>query len=201
MKKIIAVAVLLAAATAASPSSAQGAQGTCDRACLLKMADDYLAALVAHDKTRAPMAPNAKFTEQTKVLEVGEQGLWKSAISTSTTFKIPVADPVSGQIGMIVMMKADGRAFPAPPPRGNAPAADPSAPADVQLALRLKVVNRQITEAEHVIARISAPSQLNALKTPRAAFMRDVPKADRNPRNIMFVIANAYYDALVLGDG
>src|SRR5215831_2406634 len=145
MKKIIAGAVLLAALVAASPSAAQG---TCDRACLLKMADDYLAALVAHDKTRAPMAPNAKFTEQTKVLEVGEQGLWKSAISTSTTFKIPVADPVSGQIGMIVMMKAAGSAFPAPPPRGNAQAPDPNAPADIQLALRLKVVNQQITEAD-----------------------------------------------------
>src|SRR5215831_1421439 len=198
MKKIIAGAVLLAALVAASPSAAQG---TCDRACLIKTADDYLAALVAHDATKVSMARNAKFTEQTKVLKVGEEGLWKSAISTSTTFKIPVADPVSGQIGMIVMMKAAGSAFPAPPGRGNAPAPDPNAPADIQLALRLKVVDRRITEAEHVIARIAVPSQVNALKTPRAAFLRDVPKADRNARGIMLVVANAYYDALVLGDG
>ena len=171
MKKITAAAVLLAAAVAALPAAAQG---TCDRACLLKTADDYLAALVAHDPSKAPMAPNAKFTEQTKVLKVGE-GLWKSALSTSTTFKIPVPDPVSGQIGMIVMMKATGSAFPAPPPRGNAPPPDPNAPADIQLALRLKVVNRQITEAEHIIARIGAPSQLATLKTPRAALMQTVP--------------------------
>src|SRR5262245_28520030 len=137
MKKMIAGAVLLAAAVAASPSVAQG---PCDRACLLKTADDYLAALVAHDPAKVPMAPNAKFTEQTKVMKVGDEGLWKSAISTSTTFKIPVPDPVSGQIGVIVMMKAGGAAFPAPPPRGNTPAPDPNAPADVQLALRLKVV-------------------------------------------------------------
>ena len=52
---------------------------------------------------------------------------------------------------MIVMMKAAGSAFPAPPPRGNAPAPDPNAPADIQLALRLKVVNKLITEAEHLI--------------------------------------------------
>ena len=44
------------------------------------------------------MAPNAKFTEQAKVLPVGE-GLWKSAVEGPTTFKIPVADPVAGQIG------------------------------------------------------------------------------------------------------
>src|SRR5215471_15810446 len=105
MKKILAGAVLLATTFAALPCSAQA---TCDRACLLKTADDYLAALVAHNPAKAPMAPNAKFTEQTRVLKVGEEGLWKSAISTSTTFKIPVPDPLSGQIGMIVMMKAAG---------------------------------------------------------------------------------------------
>src|SRR5262245_29785242 len=198
MRKIIAGAVLLTAAVAVLLATAQT---TCDRACLLKTADDYLAALVAHDSAKAPMAANAKFTEQTKVLKVGEEGLWKSAMSTSTTFKIPVADPVSGQIGMIVMMKAAGSAFPAPPPRGNAPAPDPNAPADIQLALRLKVVNRQITEAEHVIARISAPSQLAALKTPRDAFAKTVSKAERNPRNILLLIANSYSDALTQNNG
>jgi hypothetical protein len=197
-KKIIGGAVLLAAALAASPSAAQG---TCDRACLLKTADDYLAALVAHDPSKAPLAQNAKFTEQTKVMKVGEEGLWKSAISTSPTFKIMVPDPVSDQIGMLVMMKAAGSAFPLPPPRGNASGPDPNAPADIQLALRLKVVNKQITEAEHVIARISAPSQLAALKTPRPAFMQTVSKAERNPRNILLLIGNSYYDALTQNNG
>ena len=199
MKSTVALVVIAFALTTASRAAAQGA--ACDRACLLSTADAYIAALVAHDPSKAPMAPGAKFTEQSKVLTVGAEGLWKSAVSGPTTFKIPVPDPVSGQIGVILMMKAAGTAFPAPPARGNAPAPDPNAPADIQLALRLKVVDRKITEAEHVIARISAPSQLNALKAPRAAFLRDVPKAERNTRGIMFVIANAYYDALVLGDG
>jgi hypothetical protein len=192
---IFSAVVLFAGSTAA----AQGA--ACDRACLLSTADAYLAALVAHDASKAPMAPNAKFTEQTKVLKVGDEGLWKSAMSVSTTFKIPVADPVSQQIGMIVMMKAAGSAFPAPPPRGGGPAPDPNAPADIQLALRLKVVDKKITESEHIIARILAPSQLNALKTPRAAFFQTVPKAQRNPRNILLLIGNAYYDALTQNNG
>src|SRR5262249_26379223 len=90
-------------------------------------------------------------------------------------------------------------AFPPPPPRGNAPAPDPNAPADIQLALRLKVVNRQITEAEHIIARILAPRA--ALKTPRAAFMQTVSKAERNPRNILLLIGNSYYHALTQKNG
>ncbi len=200
MKTAITLAVTFASAfTIASTASAQGT--ACDRACLLNTADAYVAALVAHDPSKAPMAPNAKFTEQSKVLKVGDEGLWKSAVAGPTTFKIPVPDPVAGQIGVILMMKASAAAFPAGPARGNAPPPDPNAPADIQLALRLKVVDRKITEAEHVIARIAAPSQLNALKTPRAAFTQTVPKGDRNARGIMLVIANAYYDALVLGDG
>jgi hypothetical protein len=200
------VAVLFSATCVAAIATLTAAPGagqtaSCDRACLLATADAYVAALVAHDPSKAPMAADAKFTEQSKVLRVGEEGLWKSAVAGPTTFKVPVPDPVSGQIGVILMMKASAAAFPAPPARGNAPAPDPNTPAEIQLALRLKVVDRKITEAEHVIARITAPSQLNALKTPRAALMRDVPKGDRTARGIMFVIANAYYDALVLGDG
>ena len=201
MKTLTALVALAISFGACTTASAQGSQGSCNRACLLSTADAYLAALVAHDPSKAPMAPNARFTEQARVLGVGE-GLWKSAVSTSTTFKIPVPDPVSGQIGMIVMMKAAASAFPAPAGRGAPPAgADPNAPVDIQLALRLKVVDKTITEAEHVIARIAAPNQLNALKTPRAAFFQTVPTAERSPRGIMLVIANAYYDAIVLGNG
>jgi len=99
MKSILPILVAAFALTTASRAAAQGA--ACDRACLLSTADAYLAALVAHDPSKAPMAPNAKFTEQSKVLKVGEEGLWKSALAGPTTFKIPVPDPVSGQIGVI----------------------------------------------------------------------------------------------------
>jgi hypothetical protein len=195
------VFVVSAVVLTSSSAAAQGAGAACDKACLLSTADAYLAALVAHDPSKAPMAPNAKFTEQTNVLKVGEDGLWKSAVSVSPTFKIPVPDPVSQQIGLIVMMKAQGSAFPVPPARGGGPAPDPNAPADIQLALRLKVENRKITEAEHIVARISAPSQLNALKTPREAFSKVVPASLRNKRNILLLIGNAYYDALTQSNG
>ena len=83
---------------ASSSAAAQNVGAPCDQGCLVSVADAYLAALVAHDSSKAPLAPTATFTEQTKVLKVGNDGLWKSAISVSPTFKIPVADPVSRQI-------------------------------------------------------------------------------------------------------
>ena len=49
--------LLSAAALAfALPAAAQD----CDRACLIKMADDYAAALVAHDPSKAPLASNRR---------------------------------------------------------------------------------------------------------------------------------------------
>jgi len=186
-----AVAVVAALLVAASASHAgqrgQAPAGGCDRACLSNIADTYLAALVAHAPRKAPLAPNMKFTENTQVLLPGE-GLWATATAVSNTFKIAVPDPVAGQIGMIVMLTEAG-------------AGEKGEDVQAQLALRLKVQNRQIVEAEHLIARITSPAQLAALKTPRAPLLATVPPAERNPRWVMLLIGNSYYDALTLSDG
>jgi hypothetical protein len=123
---VVVFGLVLCSSTARAGQAA--AAGGCDRACLNGIADRYLAALVAHNPANAPMAPNAKFTEQAKVLPVGE-GLWKSAVEGPTTFKIPVADPIAGQIGLILMMKASASAFPAPPGRGGTPPEADNSPA------------------------------------------------------------------------
>ena len=201
MLRVVAVVGLLV--NFAAPTAAQrvGGTGDCDRACLTGIADAYIAALVAHDPSKVPITPNAKFTEQAQVLKVGE-GLWKTAVRGPTTFKIAVADPVAGQIGLILMMKADlGQAPVGVNITGAPPAPLPPGPADVQLALRLKVEKRQITEAEHIYARINAPSQIANLQKPRPAFFATVPPAARSPRDLMLLIGNSYYDALEQSDG
>src|SRR5262245_38771673 len=94
---IVTSMLAFAATIDARAQRSQAGGGSCDRACLLGIADAYLAAIVAHDPAKALMAPNAKFTEQTTVLSVGE-GLWKTALQGPTTFKIAVPDPVADQI-------------------------------------------------------------------------------------------------------
>jgi hypothetical protein len=192
--------MLIAGGVVALAQSGRGGGIPCDRACLLGIADAYVAALVAHNPSKAPMA-NVKFTEQAQQQPLGE-GLWKTAVSASTTYKIAVADPVAGQLGVFVMMKADVGPPPQSPNRGNAPPAPPQkGPYDIQLAVRLKVQNKLITEAEHIYAHITQPSQLANLQMPRPAFAATVPPAERSPRNIMLLIANSYYDAIVQSDG
>ena len=191
--------LLIGALTSAALAQRGPAGASCDKACLQGIADAYLAALVAHDPSKAPMAATAKFTEQARPLAVGEGQLWKLTSEGPTTFKIPVPDPSVGQIGVIAMLTVPR---PPPAPRGGGAApAGPAGPVAVQLALRLKVQNRQIVEAEHVFARIEAPAQVAALQTPRPAFFATVPQADRMPKAWMLLLANAYYDSLVLGDG
>ena len=172
--------LVLTLLTAAWMPRGAAAQASCDRACLTGLADAWFAAIVAHDPSKAPIAPNVRFTEQTQVKPVGD-GLWKTASEGPTTFKIYVADPVVSQIGGIVVMKDAGK--------------------PVQVAVRLKVQNRQITEAEHLIwTNVNAASMAN-LQAPRPGLLATVPPAERLPREVLLLYAHGYYDAIEQSDG
>jgi hypothetical protein len=88
--------------------AAQAADAQMDRAGLLKLADTYLAALVAHDPSRVPYAADVKIVENVKRIKPGE-GLWQTASSAPTTFEIVAADPVLQEVGALVVMGNDGK--------------------------------------------------------------------------------------------
>jgi hypothetical protein len=173
----VSVVCALLVVPAAAQVNRGAAPGSCDRACLTGMADAYFAALVAHDPSKAAMAPTAKFTENTQVLKVGE-GLWATASEAPSNFKVYVPDPVAGQLGGIVIMKDAGK--------------------PIQLALRLKIVNKQITEAEHIISRNANEANF---KAPRPGLLASLPPAERLPRDLMLLFMHGYYDALEQSDG
>jgi len=176
----IAAMVGCLASAALLAGSAQAATSRCNRACLERLVDAYFAALVAHDPTRVPIAPSARFVENTVPLQPGE-GLWKTASAAPTTFKIYVPDPVAEQVGFIGVMQESGK--------------------PIEIGLRLKIRDGKITEMEHLIARNLRPASLANLHTPRPAFLAKVPPADRTPRAEMLKIAYSYYTALVTGNG
>ena len=178
----IAVIVALASSSGAADAGQArggGAAGTCDRACLTGIADAYFAALAAHDPARAPLAPAARSTENAQEVRIGE-GLWKTTTEAPAAFKIYVPDPVSGQVGGLVAMKTD---------------------VVVEVAFRLKVVNRQITEAEHIVARITNEAAIANLQTPRPGLLETVPPNQRLPREILLLFVHGYYDAIEQSDG
>src|SRR5262245_48810002 len=173
--------ILLGVVALAVAQNNPAGSGPCDRACLEGFVDRYLDAVIAHDPKRLPLAPNAKFTENGQRLNPGD-GFWRSTISKGK-YRLFVTDVEAGQVAFIGTItegatprpgEAPGATPPpAAAPRGPAPAG-PGAPAPGRggapaagrggggsstqggpsaIALRLKIVNRQITEMENLIVR------------------------------------------------
>src|SRR5215203_4995682 len=82
-------AAMLAATTTATAQSA-----ACDRTCLRELVDGYFAALEAHDPQRLPATADVKFTENGRVLALGE-GFWKTA-GAPLPYRDYLLDPDSG---------------------------------------------------------------------------------------------------------
>jgi len=180
---VAAVAVfasLAPAAFAASKNKTAEAPKTCDRACLIGVVDTYLAAVGEHDPSKAPLAADVKVVENVKRIKPGE-GLWKSATSLPTTFRIYVPDPVAQQVGFIGVMQSDGK--------------------NVELGLRLKLENGKITEAEHIVSEVRDTS-MPKLQKPRMQLVTPMTDdAYRDARGRLLNIAATYYDALDNNNG
>jgi hypothetical protein len=95
----------------------------CDRACMIALTDQYLAALVKHDPAGLPLSRGVRFTENTAEIRIGD-GLWVGASEAPSTFKIYAVDPASSQVGFYGVMKENNR--------------------PLIIALRLKVVDGKI---------------------------------------------------------
>src|SRR5215475_10153599 len=95
-------------AAAADKKRAADADKPLDRPALMKLADDYFGALLAHDPGKVPLASDVKTVENAKRIQPGE-GLWKSTSAAPTEFKIVVPDTVSQQVGGMFMIQSDGK--------------------------------------------------------------------------------------------
>jgi hypothetical protein len=167
-----------AAAAKAAPQSA--AASACDRACLEGFVNQYLAALAARDPSRVPIASDAKFTENTAKLKVG-QGFWGTA-NGEGTFKLYFAEPEAGQVGFIGVMKEWDN--------------------PVIFCLRLKVSAGKITEIEDFVVRdANAGKNLDAMSKPNPLFLEAVPAAERETREQLVKTANMYFSGLQNNDG
>jgi len=90
-------------------------------------------------------------------------------------------DPASNQVGFYGVMNENNR--------------------PLIIALRLKVVDSEITEIEHVLARGIRADRMQNLIAPRAALLADVPAGERTSREDMINAANSYFEAIEHGDG
>ncbi len=152
---------------------------TCDRACLERMADDYLNALIARDPSRVPLADNVLYVENGIALKPG-QGLWKTATGLGD-YRHYFADIRAGQVGLITSMQQNRK--------GQV------------LVLRLKVVAGKITEVEQMIINdgFSANSFEKYKLDP--LWMRETPPAERVTRGELIAASNKYWTGMQENDG
>lgn len=148
----------------------------CDRACLVGILDGYMNAIFKRDpKAVPPLSKDVRMTENTGQMDVGEGVLWRSK-TEPTSFRIDVADPVNGEVAFQGRLRVQGR--------------------DTLVAIRLKVDRGKILEIEQLHAGNIAPQAIELLTTPRVLLTEDVPVNQRVSREVMFRVANSYFDAL-----
>jgi hypothetical protein len=139
MKHLMLVLVLIGGAVHAAAAD-------CDRDCLRGYITQYLDALVAHNPATLPLADKVRFTEDGVEMHLGD-GLWKDA-SRIRAYRQDVLDVRQGVAASQVVVEEAG---------------SPSL-----LVLRLKVVNKKITEIETMVTRTQkegALFKIDALQT------------------------------------
>ncbi|MGZ3172895.1 MAG: hypothetical protein ACXU7G_07380 [Croceibacterium sp.] len=170
-------ATMLAVAVSPTPAAAKAA---CDRDCLLKLTDAYVASFAKHSLAGVPLKSTAAIVENVTPIKAGE-GLWKTVQSGPTPFQVHVPDPVNETAGWLGMMQVDGK--------------------PTMVAIRLKLdKDGKIVEAEHLYATVNEPMLKNVEKL-RPGLASDVPAANRKSHDDLIKIGQSYYDALDDNDG
>ncbi|HXU00935.1 MAG TPA: hypothetical protein VN903_08085 [Polyangia bacterium] len=116
--------------SAGGGGSGTGGASACTRDLLRNTITAYFTALAAHSASTLPLASNVKFTENGKVMTVG-QGLWATAGAVKYAQSALDVETCSSATHAVV-------------PDGNM---------DIPVALRLKLQNQMITEIETIAVR------------------------------------------------
>lgn len=151
----------------------------CDRACMKDMITRYLNAMVAHDPSKLPLAPNVRFTEDSKDLKLGD-GLWKT-VTKLETYRQDYIDLKQGIAAAHVALD--------------------EADAQVLYSVLLRVKDQKITGVESLVNRITANSRFkpNMLEKPLAGMSTPVPAGKRMDREAMIRTAMFYPKGLKIG--
>jgi hypothetical protein len=167
----IATLTLLAAGTAMAQTQ-RDVTAACDRACLTRVVDAYVAGLIANDPARVPFAANARVTLNDDVVAAGKL-FWDQAAVVQA--RIDIANPRWGDTGtQLVVNNVDGSQF--------------------IYVFRLKVKNSRITEAEALLIRNVEEGGLWDLKTlqkPNPNFNMTIRPAEQD----------SYYDLVAAAEG
>ena len=160
-------------ASSAVAPGAHAAQADCDRACLERIVDRYIGALIAHDPAQIPVTPQVRFVENGVQLPLGS-ALWKTA-SGRGTYSHYFADTTAGQAGFIGTLREHGQGM--------------------ILVLRLGVQQGKIADIEQLAIRTRNVDEYEKLRMD-PLWLAPVPEAQRLSRDKIAALANRYYSGM-----
>jgi len=149
----------------------------CDRVCLKDMMTTYLNALVARDPSKAPLASNVRFTEDSKDLKVGD-GFWKTATKLGD-YRQDVIDVKEQTVLSHVIVEESGK--------------------PAKYTARLKVADGKISEIETLVVPSGAQAAGGANFVVRPDMGIEPPTAQKNKRDELIRAADFYPKGLTIG--
>ena len=156
----------------------------CDRSCLEGFLDDYLSAVVANDASRAPLSYGFRQTENS-IVTPNDEGLW-STVTGLGELQRRYYDPEGQTAGYAGVLDEGGK------------------PAIV--ALRLKVEDQMITEAEWHIGReddVGINGEPGGVVFDLDGLLDNppnegtVPVERRHSRDDLIAVGNSYFDGII----
>lgn len=158
-----------------APAFAQSGDAVCTREGLKSITDRFFAALEAHAPSNAPLASNARYTENGLEVAIGK-GSWETA--GKITFKRGLADTQECGTHTQTIIEEDGK--------------------PILYGARLKVDNEKISEIEAFVIRgaqvLGAPA---ILETKDQDWEVILPPEQRSSRLAMMAIADDYFSLFV----
>ncbi|WP_305096754.1 hypothetical protein [Croceibacterium aestuarii] len=172
----LSIALIAALALASTQASA----ADCDRACLSGMLTRYIDALVAHDPSALPLTANARFTEDSHELRLGE-GLWQT-VTRKGDFRHDYLD-TSKHVAAAHVELFEG-AVP------------------VLYSVLLHMDGEQIAGIETLVQRVTPDSrfQPTELGAPIRGMNDPVPPGEKQSRAALIATALTYADGLRVGN-
>ena len=164
------------------PKPPVAGSGDCDRKCLNGFMNKFRVALLEHDPSRLPLAPNARYTENGQELKVGD-GLW-GTLDGFGSYQLFIDDPTAGQVSFVGTTDEGGM--------GGI------------LVARVKVVDKKISEMEVILTRQETRGGFTRpenLTDPKPAMLEDLDPSDRPTRQQLVEAADLYFEAIEKSGG
>lgn len=170
MKRMRGLGLLILCAATASAAD-------CDRACLKNTMTTYLNALMAHDPSKAPLASNVRFTEDSKDLKPGE-GFWKTATGLGD-YRQDFIDVKQQVVASHVTVEESGKR--------------------ALYTVRLKVAKGKITEIETLVTHGGDRMNNGQNLAVRPGMDVEPPAGQKNTRKDLIRVADYYPRGLTAG--